>query len=221
MGGLSLAVLSFVGSHELLSHLLRRPLVARLGEKGFAGFYSLVAFVTFGWVLFEYGRAPDLLWWTAPDWAWTVGAVLMLVASILFVGSFTAPNPALPMAGNLLTKSPEPQGVLRLTRHPMMWSFAIWALVHAWVSGRGPTVILAAGIGGLALVGAAMQDRKKAGLHGERWLAWRGATSFVPFGRGAVWPGWIAIVGGVILYLAATWAHPRLGAPAVGFWSNL
>ena len=221
MVGLTLAVLGFVGSHELLSHPLRRPLVARFGERGFLGLYSLVAFATFGWILFEFSRAPDVLLWTAPDWAWTLGAVLMFVASVLLVGSLTAPNPALPMAGSLIAKRPEPMGVLRLTRHPMMWSFAIWAVVHALVSGRAATVILAAGIGGLALFGAAMQDRKKADLLGETWAAWRARTSFVPFGRGAVWPGWIAVVGGTILFLAATWAHPRLGAPAVGPWSGL
>ena len=221
MGGLALAVLSFVLGHELLSHPLRRPLVARLGERGFMGLYSLVALATFAWVLIEYGRAPETVWWTAPAWTWTVGALLMFVASVLFVGSFTAPNPALPMAGGQLAKGPEPLGVLRLTRHPMMWSFAIWAVVHGALSGQGATVILSAGIGSLALVGAAMQDRKKTGIHGERWIAWRGKTSFVPFARGALWPGWVALVGGAILYLAATWAHPRLGAPVVGFWSSL
>lgn len=219
MVGLSLAVLSFVGSHELLSHPLRRPLVERLGEKGFMGLYSLVAFATFGWMLFEFLRAPDDLLWIAPAWAWTLGSVLMFVASVLFVGSMTAPNPALAMAGGVLTTHPDPLGTLRLTRHPMMWSFAIWAAVHAGVSGRTAVVILAAGIAVLALFGAAMQDRKKRAALGERWAAWQAQTSFLPFATGRQWPGWIAMVGGAILFLAATWAHPRLGGPIVGPWS--
>lgn len=219
MVGLSLAVLSFVGSHELLSHPLRRPLVDRLGEKGFMGLYSLVAFATFGWMLFEFLRAPADILWVAPAWAWTIGSVLMFVASILFVGSMTAPNPALVMAGGVLAAHPQPQATLRLTRHPMMWSFAIWAAVHAAVSGRTAVVILAAGIAVLALVGAAMQDRKKRAALGERWAAWQAQTSFVPFATGRLWPGWIAMVGGAILFLAATWAHPRLGGPIVGPWS--
>ncbi|MDO9488282.1 MAG: NnrU family protein [Sphingomonadaceae bacterium] len=219
MVGLSLAVLSFVGSHELLSHPLRRPLVERIGEKGFMGLYSLVAFATFGWIVLEFRRASDDLLWIAPDWAWLLGSALMLVASILFVGSMTAPNPALPMAGGALTSSPEPQGALRVTRHPMMWSFALWAVVHAGVSGRSAVVILAAGIAVLALFGAAMQDRKKRAALGERWVAWEAKTSFMPFAGGRFWPGWIAVVGGVILFLVATWAHPRLGAPIVGPWT--
>lgn len=217
MVGLLLAVLSFVGSHELLSHPLRRPLVARLGEKGFLALYSLVAFATFGWIIYEYGRAPELLLWVAPEWAWGVGTVLMFVASVLFAGSLVR-NPALPGVPRI---DPRPRGVMRVTRHPMMWSFAIWALVHAWLAGTAATLILCLGIGGLALFGAAMQDRKKAGIHGTAWASYVSTTSYLPFGRGFAWPGWFAIVGGTILFLIATWAHPRFGAPVVGIWSWL
>ena len=75
------------------------------------------------------------------------------------------------------------------------------------------------GDGFLALFGAAMQDRKKRAALGERWADWQAKTSFVPFATGRVWPGWIAVVGGALLFLVATWAHPRLGAPIVGPWS--
>jgi len=220
MGGLLLAVLSFVGSHELLSHPLRRPLVARLGERGFLGLYSLVALATFAWMIFEFRRAPDRLLWVAPAWAWTAGAVAMLLASVLFVGSVVAPNPALTGAAGALERHPEPAGALRITRHPMMWSFSLWALVHAGVSGRAATVVLCAGIGALALFGAAMQDRKKSATMGEAWDAWRARTAFVPFARGIASPGWTAIVGGAIFYLFATWLHPHLGAPLVGIWGR-
>lgn len=219
MGGLALAVLSFVGSHELLSHPLRRPLAARLGEKGFLLLYSLVAFATFAWIVVEFRAAPADVLWVAPEWVWTVGALVMLVASILFVGSLTAPNPAMPGAGGRLAGAPDPVGVLCITRHPMMWSFALWALVHAAVAGRSAVLILAAGIFVLALFGAAMQDRKKAAAFGDSWASWRAKTSFFPFMKLRCWPGWIAIVGGFILFLAATWAHSRLGAPLVGLWS--
>ena len=43
MPELALALIAFVGSHELLSHVLRKPLVAKLGEGGFAALYSVAA----------------------------------------------------------------------------------------------------------------------------------------------------------------------------------
>lgn len=224
MALLTLALILFVGSHFLLSHPLRAPLVRVVGEGGFAIVYSLIAFGTLGWAVAEWRHAPVQLLWVAADWSWWLAALLMLVASVLFVGSMTAPNPAL-MGGRKTAAGPS--GVQRITRHPMMWAFAIWAAVHATLSGDLRTVILAAAIAILALVGAALQDSKKRLQLGEAWTAHERATAFVPFGAQlaarAPWtsasPGWTALAGGVLLYAAATWAHPALmGAPQLGFW---
>jgi uncharacterized membrane protein len=211
---LAVALTLFVGSHFLLSHPLRAPMVARLGNGGFAGVYSLVAFATLGWAVWEWRRAPVDLWWTAPAWAWPLAAVVMLVACILFVGSVTAPNPALM---GMPAPTGTERGVQRITRHPMMWAFALWAVVHGGLAGSGRTVLLAAAILILALVGARLQDGKKRGQMGAAWVAHEGATSFVPFGRGLVMPGWTALIGGIVLFVVATGVHPLAGGP--NLWS--
>lgn len=211
---LPLALIAFVGSHFLLSHPLRAPLVARLGAGGFALVYSLVAFATLGWAVWAWRRAPADLWWTAPEWAWPLAAVVMLFACILFVGSVTAPNPALM---GMPAPNGTTRGVQRITRHPMMWAFALWAVVHGGLAGSGRTVVLAAAILILALVGARLQDGKKRGQMGAAWTAHEAATSFVPFGRGFAQglptPGWIALIGGIVLFVAATGVHPLAGGP--------
>ncbi|MGL4541225.1 MAG: NnrU family protein [Polymorphobacter sp.] len=227
MPELALALIAFVGSHELLSHSLRKPLVAKLGEGGFAGLYSVVAAATLFWAISAWQRAAPEQIWVAPEWAWVLGSIIMLVASILFVGSVSSPNPALPGRGS--TAGAAPRGVLRITRHPMMWAFAMWAVVHATLSGDKATVLLCFGLGFLALFGAAMQDRKKRGQLGAAWAAHEASTSYLPlgaqFGGRAAWstisPGLVATIGGLVLWLAASWAHPLLGAPAVGIWSML
>jgi uncharacterized membrane protein len=108
--------------------------------------------------------------------------------------------------------------VFGITRHPMMWAFALWSLAHALVAPNPATLALTFGIAFLALVGAAMQDRKKAALQPVRWPDWTSRTSFVPYGRGWAWPGLIATLGGIVLWLAATWLHPVAGAPPVVPW---
>lgn len=226
---LTLTLVLFVGSHFLLSHPLRAPVVGTIGESGFAIVYSLIALGTLGWAIAAWRRAPVQLLWVAPDAAWWLAALLMLIASVLFVGSMTAPNPALMSGGR--PRAPggtmEPGGVQRITRHPMMWAFAIWAAIHATLSGDLRTVILAVAIAILALIGAALQDGKKHAQLGDAWIAHERATAFVPFGAQlagrAPWatalPGWTAVIGGVLLYTVATWAHPALmGAPQLGFW---
>ena len=193
-----LSSIAFVGTHFLMSHPLRKPMVDRMGTKAFRGVYSLVSFVTLGAMIYAYraiGREEAL--WQAGDWAMVVAELLMWFASILLIGSFFG-NPA--MVGAKRPNAP-PDGVLGITRHPMMWSFAIWALVHAWLIATPKALILDAAILVLALGGPAGQDRKKARLMGKSWHDWSAQTAFVPFTRGLRSPGLVALVGGTFLFL--------------------
>lgn len=210
--GLTLSALLFVGLHFLLSHPLRRPLSRSIGERAFQGIYSLIAIVTFGGMIYFYGkigREPPL--WVPGDALWLLASVLMWLGSILFVGSFVH-NPALP--GVRVDRHPLPHGVFRITRHPMMWGFAAWAIVHLIVVGTPKAVVFDGALLLLALGGSVGQDSKKKGLMGARWHEWTAQTAFFPFARGVANPGLVAIVGGTLLFFAATWLHP---VPA-GFW---
>lgn len=218
-----LAATAFVSTHFLLSHPLRAPLVARIGERGFLGLYSLVAFTTLGWLVWAYRAAPmEPLWWTPGDALWAVASLVMLVASVLLVGSLLG-NPALPSGGQPVAVPAEARGVFAITRHPMMWAFALWAAVHVAVYPTAANTVLCAAIAVLALVGAAMQDRKKeAGQPG--WRAWEARTSYWPFaaiaGGRARLGGFRPhdLVGGLVVWLAATWAHGPLAGWAAGIW---
>lgn len=210
--GLLFSAIAFVGTHFLLSHPLRQMLVDAIGEKPFQGLYSLVALITFGLMIYFYrviGREPPSLWQSGQA-IWIAGTIFMWLASILFVGSFLG-NPALVGAPG---PSGGPKGVLAITRHPMMWSFAIWAAVHLMILGMPKAMVFDGAIIILALAGAAAQDRKKAALMGEDWHDWAARTSFAPFARGRLYPGSVALIGGTLLFLVATWLHP---VPA-GIW---
>jgi uncharacterized membrane protein len=211
--GLLLSAIAFVGTHFLMSHPLRDPLIRSVGEGPFRAIYVIVSFVTFGAMIYFYhaiGREPERLWDATSDIAWVIASVLMWFASILFVGSFIK-NPAFPGAPG---PAGGPTGVFRITRHPMMWSFAIWAAVHLAVVAMPKALVLDGAILILALVGAAGQDRKKARHFGEAWHEWTAETAFVPFTRGIAYPGTVALVGGTIFFFLVTWVHP---IPA-GFW---
>jgi uncharacterized membrane protein len=218
---LALATAAFVGTHFLLSHPLRPALVARLGERGFAGAYTLVALATFAWIVVAYlaGADPAPLW-IAPLWWWPIASALMLLASILLAGSLVG-NPAFPKAGRPLSAIGPAKGVFAITRHPMNWSFILWALVHSSISGSPRNLIVTGGIFVLALFGSFGQDHKKERLLGAAWRDWEARTSFVPFGallRGKVRardtiPGAVALIGGVALWALATSYHAPLVSP--------
>jgi uncharacterized membrane protein len=108
--------------------------------------------------------------------------------------------------------------VFAVTRHPMMWGFALWALSHAILFWSWRTLLVALTIAVLALVGAHLQDRKKERLLGERWTGWESMTSY--------WPRWGQLLStglglwmlAIVLWLALTWVHlPTAGIPA-GLW---
>lgn len=213
---------AFVGSHFLLSHPLRRPLVGALGDKGFLAVYSLVAFATLGGMAWAYPKTPvSVPLWQVGDGMWVLATVLMLVASIMLLGSLVR-NPAMPGATN--AASAQAHGVYGITRHPMLWAFAIWGGVHILVYPVTRNIIVAVAIIVLSLVGAALQDRKKRTLDPQAWAAWESRTSYWPFaailqGRarfGAF--GAHALGGGIVVWLLATWAHIPMAGRAAGIW---
>jgi NnrU protein len=64
----------------------------------------------------------------------------------------------------------------------MMWAFALWGICHIAVYPVAANIIVAAAIIILALVGAALQDRKKEALQPDTWPEWEMKTSYRPFG---------------------------------------
>ena len=208
--GLTGSALLFVGLHFLLSHPLRASLVRAMGEGLFRALYSFIALATFGGMIWYYhsiGREPQI--WPVSESYWIIGALLLWLGSILFVGSFVG-NPALPGARR---PGGAPRGVFAITRHPMMWGFALWAITHLLVIATAKALVFDSAIILLALLGSAMQDRKKKALMGETWHEWSAQTAFVPFTRGLASPGLFAFLGGTVLLLIATWLHPMPVGP--------
>jgi uncharacterized membrane protein len=208
-------LVGFAASHILLANPpLRDALAARMGENGFRIGYSLLSLVLLLGAVQVYSGVPqpEAPLWVAPTALWHISTLIMLLASILMVGSLTPANKAL--AGVPVDSRPA-SGVLRITRHPML-------------SGMLPTVILAAGIGFVALVGAKAQDGKKRVQLGDRWAGYEAQTSYWPLGAQisgrqpwhTLWPGVVPVLGGVALWLLLTWLHPSLmKAPVVPPWA--
>ena len=221
IGWLALATAAFVGTHMALSHPLRVRLVGAMGEQAFAILYSLIAAFTLGWMILAWRSVnADVPYWIAPPWAWWAGAAVMLLASILLAGSLFG-NPAFPSPGRQMRTPKEAKGVFAITRHPMNWSFMLWALVHIGLWGSMQNLIVAGGILILAIGGSIGQERKKRALIGPPWREWEGRTSFVPFGAlltgRAKWrnagPGWKAAGIGLAFWLAVTWFHAPTVSP--------
>ena len=218
---LTVASAAFVGTHFLLSHALRNGMVQRLGERGFLAAYSLVALITFIAMIGAYrsalAEAPALLWSAGEVW-WLVATLLMWSGSVLFAGSLRR-NPAFPTGHASLAQIGDATGVFAITRHPMNWGFASWAIVHAIVNAAIASLIVSAAFLILAIVGSAAQDHKKRRLLGDVWREWQSRTSFLPYGRNLALPDAFSVTIGTLIFLVATWAHGALGSRPAGIWA--
>lgn len=218
------ASVAFVGTHFLLSHPWRRGLVRVIGEPAFLGLYSVVATATLLGLALAYRAAPvGTPAWTVGDGLWVGVTLVMLGAAVLLAGSL-AGNPALPDPTGRNRPPAEPHGVFAVTRHPMMWSFALWAVCHILVYPYARNIVVAVAVLLLALGGAAAQDHRKVRLDPAKWSGWVARTSYWPFaailaGRArARSPGLSALIGGVAIWLVATWAHQPLAGWPAGVW---
>jgi uncharacterized membrane protein len=211
------ASVAFVGTHVLLSHPLRAPLANALGEKGFLGLYSLVALGSFLWMVHAFGEAPAGDLGGSGIVGWIFASLLTIPALVLFLGSLWK-NPALPKPGAKPEIARTPRGVFAVTRHPMMWGFALWAIAHIALWWDVRTLIVAGSVLFLALVGASLQDLKKERLMADAWLKWEVQTSY--------WPRWGALKSvnpllwllALAVWLGATWWHIHAAGIPAGIW---
>lgn len=214
------ASVAFVGSHFAMSHPLRAPMVGLFGSKGFLAVYSLVSFAALGWMVLAFRAAPPGgggIGGAAGDALWALSSLLTLLAVVLLLGSFRG-NPAMPETPAEKIAAAKPAGVFAVTRHPMMWSFALWAISHILLFWSMRTFIVAGAILILALLGAHMQDRKKEALLGEAWKGWEAQTSY--------WPRWGRLAGAgpvlwvlaLLVWLALSYAHIHAAYVPAGIW---
>ena len=213
------AGLLFLGTHfGLSSTSLRGTLVARLGERGFLGLYSLLALVTLVYLIWLYGELPryEYFWLPSPE-LYLVPKIIMPIALILAVGGFMVPNPTNVGAEKLLTQPAEgdlARGVTRITRHPFQWGVVLWASSHLIANGDSISVVFFATFLLLSGIGTVLIDRKKAAQLGGDWAVYRDQTSNVPFaaifsGRNRLIVGelWLPIAVGLALHVVLFWGH--------------
>jgi uncharacterized membrane protein len=186
-----------------------------MGQWFYTGLYSLVAFATIGWMSWAYARAP-----IEPLFAGLrlAPAILLPFAFILLAAGLFARNPTIVGADRLL-KSPDPaRGMIRVTRHPIMWGFLLWAVAHILARGDLKSLVFFGTFAVLAGLGTVLMDRRKAQELGEDWQRFAAVTSNLPFaaiaqGRNrfdANEIGWRNPAIGLALYALFFWLHPML-----------
>ena len=225
--GVVAAAAFFVASHIVLSSgPLRAALVERIGEKVFRGLYSAVASAGLVWLVIAFNIAPYVELWADAAWARYVPLAVVPFAAVLLVcGATTRSATAIGGEVDAQAANPAP-GIMKVTRHPVLWGIALWALAHIPPNGDARSLILFGAFAMLAFAGMVQIDRKREKSMGAAWGPIALTTSVLPFaamlsGRAKVRLGEIGawrILAGLALYLALALAHlPVIGKSPLPF----
>lgn len=181
MNSLIAAALFFVGIHLLISGTwLRAALVRRIGELPYLGLFSLLSAAALTWMVIAFTQAHEPIPSALRDWRW-VAIVLNLVAWIFIAFGVLSKSPTA-YGGERFLNNPDPvTGLHRVTRHPMLWGFALWAAVHMLFNPEPPALVFFGAFLALALIGPPSIDAKRAARMGEAWARYLALTSNVPF----------------------------------------
>jgi uncharacterized membrane protein len=226
MTDLVTAAIFFVGTHiGIGSTPLRDELIERVGERVYRLLFSLVALVAIVWLVVAYRAAPFLPLWTGGAFFHGLALLVMPVAVLLVVSSLSQANPTA-MGQGPDPDAPEPaRGMLRVTRHPMMWGVALWAVTHALANPDWASLVFFGAFAVLALGGALALDHRLTRQNRPGWGVFVQRTSFLPFqaileGRQTlVWGeiGWRRVGLALGLYGVLLVVHPWLfGVGALG-----
>jgi uncharacterized membrane protein len=223
MTALVLSALLFVGLHFLISSTsLRGAIVARTGDRTFLGLFSLLSGILIVWMVIAFLHASrDTALWTIPGIN-HLALALMPIALLFLVAGYMTRNPTAvmmaPPAGSW-----QPTGIFTVTRHPIMWAFGLWSVLHILANGDAAGLVFFGAFAVLSLGGTLAIDAKKLRTwpveSTRQLLATTSNLPFLAIAQGRTRFDWkrlgLPLAIAVALYLAIIfWFHPQvIGAP--------
>ena len=204
------ATLVFLVTHFIASTPLRPLVVNAIGEWPYRGAYSLVALVTLVWMGWAFANAPrEPIWIGVRE----IPYLVMPFAFVLIACGYGR-NPTMVGADRLLKSEDPARGIIRITRHPIMWGFMLWAASHIAARGDLRSLIF---FGGLLLVAALgtilMNTRKRRNPDFVRFAAVSSNVPLVAIAQGRnriVWReiGWLRPAAGLAAFFLVLLFHP-------------
>ncbi len=208
MTNLIAAAVAFLLVHLVVSGTRSRDsIIAVIGEGTYVGLYSLASVAGLIWIGVAFGAARggpgDTTYWASTSTTRIIQLFVQFIAVLFIVPGLMTRNPASVGQGRASDDQDVIQGMLRVTRHPVLWGVAIWAGGHMVVDGDVASLIFFGTFLVLALLGTMSIDAKRQRVFGPVWQEFARKTSNLPFG---------AIAGGRQSLNVAEIGYLRVGA---------
>ncbi len=179
---LVVSLVVFLGVHALPSTPLRSWLIRKFGRSVFMAGFSIISVVLFAWVWIAYRQAEiEAIFWVTGPLERAISGVFVLFA-VMFTVFAVSQRPMVLLTGETaLSQDNAIRGVLRITRHPVLWAVGLWGVVHMLNNADPPSWLFFGVSTVLALVGTFAIDRRRKRLLGARWTTIEATTSNIPF----------------------------------------
>ena len=170
-----------------LSHIIPvRPAIRgwfihHIGKVLYLAAYSMLSIILFVWLIVAVGRAPYLALWPFAPWQLWIPNVAMPFVCLLLAFGVAIPNPLSIASRNDESFDPDRPGIAGVTRHPVLWAAALWAIAHIVPNGDLAHVLLFGLFGAFSIVGMLAIDARKQRMFGAaEWRRLSHRTSQLP-----------------------------------------
>lgn len=219
-GAFAAVFVAFFLTHSIpVRPAVKARLTDRVGPRGFGWGYSALSLAMLTLLIWSAGQAPHLLLWPQAPWQRHVVQAGMLVVCLILAFTIARPNPFSFGGARNEQFDPAQPGIIRWTRHPVPLALALWAGLHLLPNGDLAHLLLFGVLGGFAVVGRALIDRRKRRALGvARWQALFAAKQRAPLLQppGSWGMSLARLLLGLASYLVLLWAHPVIiGVPAM------
>ena len=155
---------------------IRSTIISRMGRTGYFFGYSVASTLALVW-LFAAALSMDYIpLWEFHPWHAVVTFALAPLGGFLVIAGLLSANP---LSVSIRT-SGDCGAIVRITRHPVLWGFSIWALGHIVANGDLRSLLLFGGFALFALGAIPMVEKRAKRRLGARWQPLSMGTSILP-----------------------------------------
>ncbi|MGR3315339.1 NnrU family protein [Roseovarius indicus] len=212
--GFAVVFAAFFLTHSIpVRPAVKSRLVQVIGLRGFGVAYSLLSVGMLALLIRSAGQAPYLQLWPQMEWHRHAAHLGMLAVCLILALAVARPNPFSFGGARNDSFDPDRPGIVGWTRHPILLALALWAGVHLLPNGDLAHVILFGVLGGFALAGRRLIDRRKRRVLGaSQWAALDAARKAAPWVHAPrSWPILaLRLLTGVAAFAALLLAHPHV-----------
>ncbi|CDN55812.1 NnrU family protein [Neorhizobium galegae bv. officinalis bv. officinalis str. HAMBI 1141] len=173
-----LAFIAFIALHSLPAvPKIRGALIGWMGHGSYIAAYSTISTAALAW-LFLSAMSLDYveIWQPRPWQAWPAFVLSPIGLFLVLAGLFSR-NPF----SISFRKGGEPDAIVAVTRHPVLWGFLCWSVGHIPPNGDLRSLLLFGGFAAFSAGGLFMLEKRARRSLGPTWPTASSQTSVIPF----------------------------------------